>query len=325
MESSSIIYTSPSFNRDSSNNIADIADRVVDQFLTENGFHNDGVFNFTGGDNPAEIGEGASDEVNTNTHTETVNQSEEDEHEFEFPVICGDFNSCSISSGEFVSDEISPRYPLFDRSLLSDVDLDLCNDVVASLKTDSRSKRSPATRSSLMKLFADDRDAVSTSSSEAETDDLDGITPGTYCVWKPKTEPPGKHKKSNSISTGNISNRWKVRDLLKRSYSDDNYSSGKDSPVLLFIPPISPISPPISPNRKVKNEKVNKIDRTGTGKVDSTTVGGGVASTNKTEKKIPAYKTKIGNIRLPPYLPYRQDQIAAFANFNGGKRDLYRY
>ncbi|XP_076935246.1 uncharacterized protein LOC143601831 [Bidens hawaiensis] len=137
-----------------------------------------------------------------------------------------------------------------------------------------------------MKLFSEDSDTVS-STSTSESNELDGISPETYCVWTPKADPHpprGKHKKSNSISIGNTSNRWKVRDLLKRSYSDDNYTVGKDSPVFLFVSP----------------EKVNN-------------------NNNKNEKKkVPA---KVGNI----HLPYRQDQLN-FNGLNSKNREnMYRY
>ncbi|XP_076900126.1 uncharacterized protein LOC143554181 [Bidens hawaiensis] len=256
----STIYTCPSFNTHSSNNIADIADRVVHELLSENRLHNGDDFTFI--------------------------EPETEDHEFEFPVVCTDSNSCQIVTKSLSDEKISPRYPLFDRSLLTD--------------GDSKPKPSPApaTRPSLMKLFSEDRDTVTTSvsNSTSESDELDGISPETYCVWTPKADqhpPRGKHKKSNSISIGNTSNRWKVRDLLKRSYSDDNYTVGKDSPVFLFVPPVSP-------------EKVNN-------------------NNNKNEKKkVPAYKSKVGNIHLPPFLPYRQDQL----NFNGlnkNRENMYRY
>ncbi|KAL8261700.1 hypothetical protein R6Q59_025749 [Mikania micrantha] len=145
-----------------------------------------------------------------------------------------------------------------------------------------------------------DTASPSTSASSSERDDLDVIKQGTYCVWKPKTDPRGKHKKSDSISIENTLNWWKVRDLLKRSYSDDSYS-GKDSPVFFFIPPLSP-------------EKDYKI-----GKTVKTTSG--VVASSKSENKNPAYKSKVGNIRLPPCLPYRQDQVAAY----GSNKHLYRY
>ncbi|MFS7989065.1 hypothetical protein Hanom_Chr11g01042361 [Helianthus anomalus] len=177
------------------------------------------------------------------------------------------------------------------KSKPSDVDDNIGNGV-NSLKTES--KQPLAKQLSLMKLFDETRETTSNSSSE--TDDLAGITPDTYCVWKPDSNPRGKqskHKKSNSISIGNTSNRWKVRDLLKRSYSDDGYSTGKekDSPVFIFVPPVSP-------------EKVKQIGKT----VKLKNIP--AYKFTKTERNIPAYK---------PYLPYREDQLAAYANFTAAK------
>ncbi|KAD2275734.1 hypothetical protein E3N88_41505 [Mikania micrantha] len=303
MESSSRIYTSPSFNTHSSRNIANIADRVVQELRLDNRFNDDdNAFLFVHDDDQPEIRDVC--EVNTKTYAETLSQMDEDEQEFEFPVIYGDANSRQDSVDELVSgNQMSPRYPLFDRKLLSELNPNPGENGVDTPSTDS--KTSPATRSSLMKLFIEDRDITSpsTSASSSERDDLDGIKQGTYCVWKPNTDPRGKHKKSNSISIENTLNRWKVRDLLKRSYSDDSYS-GKDSPVFLFIPPLSP-------------EKDNKIGKT----VKTTSGVGGVVGSTKSENKNPAYKSKVGNIRLPPYLPYRQDQVAAY----GSNKHLYRY
>ncbi|MCD7448395.1 hypothetical protein HAX54_041548 [Datura stramonium] len=62
--------------------------------------------------------------------------------------------------------------------------------------------------------------------------DLEGIPPGTYCVWRPRSaeeSPSELCKKSNS--TGSSSKRWKLRDFLHRSNSD-----GKETFVFLTTP-----------------------------------------------------------------------------------------
>ncbi|KAL8261047.1 hypothetical protein R6Q59_025096 [Mikania micrantha] len=295
MESSSRIYTSPSFNRHSS------ADRVMQELCTRNGFEDNDILSFSDDDNLTDV----VTDIEVNTHNLTkvamqnMNENQEDdseeneEDEFEFPVVRRDLNlSTDVISDDQIS--ISLRYPVFDRSLLSEVDLSFPT-------TDYKQDPATATRPSLWKLLRVEGDLPSTPSLEA--DDLDGITPGTYCVWKPATVPRGKHKhkKSNSISIGNTSKRWKVRNLLKRSYSDDNYPTGKDSPVVVFLPPISP-------DRTTNNGKVIKIEKSG--KLASA-VDGGVASS---EKNIPAYKSKSENIRLQPCIPYKKDL-----------ENLYRY
>lgn len=297
---SSIVSVSPSFNSHSFNSLVDIADRVVQELRNENHFDDDDIFDFSSDDNRPEKVE--------------KNDPHEDEQEFEFPVVCGESNSSPTSADHEVLSEsttqILPRYPLFDRSLLLDVDPDFSNAVDCSEIEESTP--SPAARLSLKKLFSEERDSASSSSSEA--DDLDRITPGSYCVWKPKTESRGNHKKSYSIGN-NISKRWKVRDLLKRSYSDDNYCTGKDTPAVVLF------THPIATKQNTSNEKVKKIEKTA--KVASA-VGDSSAST-KTENNIPVHKAKAGGNRLPPYLPYRQDQLGVFAHFNGSSRNLYRY
>ncbi|GJT34684.1 hypothetical protein Tco_0925103 [Tanacetum coccineum] len=329
---------SPSFNQHSSNSIAHIADRVVQELHIDKPFNNEeDIFSFKEENNP----------VSTYTDVETANEREE-EKEFEFPLFCIDSNSVQASTANLMYDEqISPKYPLFDQTLLQDIDINSSNNVVksenesltpapapvptlasylASASTRSQtSALAPAStlgqtsalapgstsgRLSLMKLLIEDRNSASTSSSDA--DDLDLLSPESYCVWNPKkleTTPRGKHKKSNSISLGIgiTSKKWNVRDLLKRSYSDDNYTVDT-SRVVLFLPPASP-------KVKKNNEKVT------TTKSEKNSKAG---SNNKPENKLPpAYKGKIGNIHLPAYLPYRQDQIGVYSNATS--KNMYRY
>nr|GEW87955.1 hypothetical protein [Tanacetum cinerariifolium] len=342
---------SPSFSQHSSNSIADIADRIVQELHIDKPFNNDeDIFSFKEENNP----------VSTYTDVETANEREE-EQEFEFPLFCIDSNSLQASTANLIYDEqISPKYPLFDQTLLKDIDINSRNNVVkfenesltpapapvptlasylASASTRSQtsalapasslaqtSAQAPAStlgqtsalapgstsgRLSLMKLLIEDRNSASTSSSDA--DDLDLLSPESYCVWNPKkleTTPRGKHKKSNSISLGigNASKKWNVRDLLKRSYSDDNYTVDT-SRVVLFLPPASP---------KVKKNK-EKVTTTTSEK--NSKAG---SNNNKPENKLPpACKEKIGNIRLPAYLPYRQDQIGVYGN--ASNKNMYRY
>ncbi|PWA46381.1 hypothetical protein CTI12_AA508040 [Artemisia annua] len=270
---------SPSFNQNSSNSISDIADRVVQELHIDNETGND-IFSFI----------------------------ENDEQEFEFSTpFCIDSNPFETSPPNMMYDEeISPRYPLFDQTLLQDVDTNSTNKVAPAPAPGSTSGRL-----SLMELLIEDNNSASTSSSDA--DDLDLLSPESYCVWtpRPETTPRGKHKKSNSISieVGNTSRKWNVRDVLfKRSYSDDNYNVN-GSPVVLFLPPVSPKVPKKN-NEKVSTTKSEKNSRVG--------------SNNKPENKLrSAYIGKIGNIRLPAYLPYRQDQIGVYGN--GSNKNTYWY
>ncbi|KAD4889004.1 hypothetical protein E3N88_21077 [Mikania micrantha] len=278
MQSSTIAGVSPSFAAHSSNNLADVAARVVEEFRQQNGDDYDDIFNFNDYDyDDSEFSAPAVEESYSVVNPETIKAKndcdhDDDEFEFEFAVVCNDVNLSPISADEIFSQgHIMPRYPLFDRSLLLDVDPDPINVVNDTAETECKS-------SSLRKLFSEDRDFGSSSSSEA--DDLNGITPGSYCVWKPKTESPERCKKSNS--TGNSSRRWKFRDILYRSNSD-----GKESPFLLF-------KPLITTNKKISNEKVKKIEKLH--KVSAT-----VGHRSPAVKNIPTNKAenKVNRRQLP--------------------------
>nr|GMD95092.1 Candidapepsin-7 like [Ipomoea batatas]GME18137.1 Candidapepsin-7 like [Ipomoea batatas] len=75
----------------------------------------------------------------------------------------------------------------------------------------------------LRKLFTKEREAQSLCSS-SEADEMDGILPSTYCVWRPKapaekSSSPKNCKKRNSTGW---SKRWKLRDLIHRNNSEGN-------------------------------------------------------------------------------------------------------
>lgn len=301
MKSSTVIGISPSFTSHSSTNLADVAARVVQEFRHENGDDYDDIFNFNGYDHDydgSQFDVPADDKADTNTPSEKLkdenSDTDDDDDEFEFAVVSSHVNSADEI---FSQGHISPRYPLFDRSLLLDVDPNLIEVVNGSAESDC--KPSLVVRLPLRKLFSEERDFSSWSSSEA--DDLDGVNPGTYCVWKPKAESPGRCKKSNS--TGNSSRRWKFRDILYRSNSDS-----KESPFLLF-------KPLISTNRKINNEKVKKVEKSA--KVASAVGDGGSAVAPK--EKDP---TENGGSRRRSYLPSGQALVGAFTNVSRSNRNL---
>jgi hypothetical protein len=155
--------------------------------------------------------------VDKNTHhshgDDKQNHEEEEEEiedDFEFPFVCRETDSSPIPADEiFYNGQIKPIYPLFDTTLLSDVDL-------------NQNQSSPPVvnkrRSPLKKLLIEDRETTSSSSSEA-----DDLEPGSFCVWTPKKEDEkGKCKiKSHSTGLSSSSKRWKFKHLLyNRSNSD---------------------------------------------------------------------------------------------------------
>ncbi|XP_045789943.1 uncharacterized protein LOC123884776 [Trifolium pratense] len=155
-------FSSPSFSSYSSNNLSQIATKVI---------QNDTVVN--------------------------------DDFEFDFtflstePVPAGDI---------FHNGQITPTYPLFDKSLLNGV-VSVSPVLPSNAETDPRRRRLP-----LKKLMEEDVEEL-----------FDGVAPDTYCVWTPPCK--------KSSSTGSTSKRWKFRDLLLRSHSD-----GKKESLLFFNP-----------------------------------------------------------------------------------------
>ncbi|KAI3765829.1 hypothetical protein L2E82_15874 [Cichorium intybus] len=297
MQSSTLIGVSPSFTSHSSSNLADVAARVVQEFRHENGDDYDDIFNFTDYDY------GKSDEkADTNTPPEKLKDEKDcDDDEFEFAVVCTDVDSSSISADAIFSQgHIWPRYPLFDTRLLLDVDPNLIKDVNGS--AESECKPSLVVRLPLRKLFSEERDFAEWPSSEAE--ELDEVTPGTYCVWKPKPESSERCKKSNS--TGNSSRRWKFRDILYRSNSD-----GKETPFLLF-------KPLIATNKKINNEKVKNVEKSA--KV-AAAVGDG-ASVMATEEIPPSNKADNRGSWRRSYLPSGQALVGAFTHVSRSNRYL---
>ncbi|XP_030956160.1 uncharacterized protein LOC115978276 [Quercus lobata] len=169
----------------------------------------------------------------------------EENEEFEFVSVRKAEDHVVVLGGQ-----IGPVFPVFNRDLLSDQNptksqqitdgQDLKNREEEEEDEDVRCLRIP-----LKKLFSEEHDPASYSSSSSEVDELEGVPPGTYCVWTPHSNSPPKAiasaaspsqcKKSNSTGTTTSSNtksssskRWRLMNLLRRSNSE-----GKDSFVFL--------------------------------------------------------------------------------------------
>ncbi|KAK9684725.1 hypothetical protein RND81_10G227900 [Saponaria officinalis] len=215
--SSSLSTISPSFNSYSSENIADIAARVIHELNISHEHHYDDDFYPSIPQNDAVLA--ADDENNDN---ESDNGDDDDEEgEFEFAVLCGEDMSSPISADEIFSNgQIKPIYPVFGHNY----DAVLDGSKTASL------------RLPLRKLMREDRERSNDSVSSSSSDDnaeLEGVPRETYCVWAPPKKNEGNEvtmkKKSNSTGTGvGTSKRWRFKDLLHRSNSD-----GKDTFVFL--------------------------------------------------------------------------------------------
>ncbi|XP_062151378.1 uncharacterized protein LOC133859846 [Alnus glutinosa] len=213
-----------------------------------------------------------------------------------------DFEFVSVSRADddvvVVDGQIGPVFPVFNRDLLSKSWLQGNED------HDGRSLRVP-----LKKLFVDERDpttSFSSSSSSSSSEDeegegeLEGVPPGTYCVWTPNNNnsakaSPSRCKKSNSTGTkttgSSSSKRWRLSSLLRRSNSE-----GKNAFVFL-----TPKKEEIRPEKAVNREPGTKEKKVKT-----------VSSAHE------AFYTRNRAMRegdkRRTYLPYRQDLVGFWAN-----------
>lgn len=273
-----------SFNSYSNKNLAEIADRVVEEFSAENGTE----------ENPFVEVNGSLISCVEKDQEEEEGRNEEDDDEFEFSFVKESEISPVAADEIFHNGQIRPIYPLFNRDLLLNND-DFMNG--SSSKSNGMveevvSARPKSIRLPLRKLFLQEEEREGNSScSSSEADDLEGIPEGTYCVWRPK--PDEKCKKSNSTGS---SKRWKFRDLLYRSNSD-----GKDTFVFL------------TPSLK---KKENKAEKAPTPPTTTTTKSKGELE--------PAmhYVKNGGGEKRKTYLPYRQDLVGFFANMNATNRNV---
>ncbi|MED6188094.1 hypothetical protein PIB30_082715 [Stylosanthes scabra] len=130
------------------------------------------------------------------------------------------------------------------------------------------------------------------SSWSSSDDDLDGIPPGTYCVWTPNSPQasPSRCKKSNSTGSSSSSKRWKLLNFLRRSNSD-----GKESLVFLAAP--AKKEQRITGSTEVAG-KLKVIDVSGGGKKEKAAVAVQEA----------LYVKRVDKRRS--YLPYKEELIA---------------
>ncbi|XP_057519486.1 uncharacterized protein LOC130800138 [Amaranthus tricolor] len=295
----SLSSQSPSFTTFSSENIADVAARVVKELNLsyddpyDDDFYSD--FSYDDAFQDTHQYDTVQKKEEQQEQREDKNSDDEDvESEFEFVVLCGEDNSSPISADEIFSDgKIKPLFPVFNTDLIYGYGYDYQNG--SGLDDPPQKIRLP-----LRKLFEESRNGngngtVSCSSSEG--DDLEGIPEGTYCVWTPKKKEEVIEMRKKSKSTGNgSSKRWRFRDLLYRSNSD-----GKDTFVFLT---------PSNDQNKNENRKANNGNGNGKRKEKIMRVGG-----NKKKSGCDVEKKKS-------YLPYRQDLVGFFANVNGISRTV---
>ncbi|KAK3004625.1 hypothetical protein RJ639_019502 [Escallonia herrerae] len=210
MQPSPVLSLSPSFNSYSSSKFAQIAARVVEELRVDSESEVDDVFGFK------------NEEIPIAREYPQARDEENDDDDFEFALVSNEIDTSPIPADQiFYNGQIRPVFPVFDRNLLSACDVRFGEES----KPDDKPPARPSSRLPLRKLFFEERETSSCSSSEA--DELDGLQPDSYCVWRPKlaAESPDRCKKSGSTGS---SKRWKFKDFLHRSNSE-----GKDSFVVL--------------------------------------------------------------------------------------------
>ncbi|PIA61972.1 hypothetical protein AQUCO_00200159v1 [Aquilegia coerulea] len=238
------------------------------------------------------------DKVSDCSDDDDEDDDEEDDDDFEFAVLTRDPESSPISADEIFSNgQIKPIYPVFNRDLL-----------FAGGQDDFTKLQSGSTiRFPLKKLLIEEREP-SSSSSSSESDELETLPEGTYCVWTPKPvkESPEMCKKSNSTGS---SKRWRFRDLLHRSNSD-----GKDT--FVFLTPSTKKKEKKAENTsEVSKERRDSGEMKVAGKV-KTKRNSGEGTTSAHEVHYVRNRALKESDRRKSYLPYRQDLVGLFANVN---------
>lgn len=286
-----------SFNSYSNKNLADIADRVVEEFKAENGTDEDLFVDANGYLSCFDSGRMLNHEKADENEEEKIQENEDDD-EFEFSFVKESEISPVAADEIFYNGQIRPIYPLFNTDLLLDNE-DFMN-ASSNSRLEEASARPKSIRLPLRKLFLEEEREPNSSCSSSEADDLEGIPEGTYCVWRPKTDEKsaGSCKKSNSTGS---SKRWKFRDLLYRSNSD-----GKDTFVFL------------TPSFKRKENKAEKATTDNASKVTAKSKGVPVVEGSPAMH----YVKNGGGEKRKTYLPYRQDLVGFFANVNGMSRNV---
>ncbi|XP_021651447.2 uncharacterized protein LOC110643396 [Hevea brasiliensis] len=284
----STVSFSPSFNSYSSDQLADIADKVGKEEA------NNMVTVFTN---------------QNDNHSSGSSSSDEDDVDFEFVLVGANPEFCTATDEDHKV--AFPIFPLFDRDLL----LKYENES----KDQSQDHKSSTVRLPLENMFIEDRDPPS-SSSGTDADELDGILPETYCVWTPQkssqspspNRSPSRCKKSNS--TGSSSKqRWRLLDLLhlRRCSSD-----GKESFIFLNPDHNHHHDNNNNINSGKKEEKVEK------GKIVTAKAGMPKGKVSAHELFYIRNKALKEGDKRKSYLPYRQGLVGFFANVNGPGRNF---
>lgn len=285
-EENSELSVCPSFSSYSSDGLTDIAAQVTREFGG-------------GGDWRRQVG----DDFRGEEFGELDN-----EDDFEF-VSVSKADDVVVLDGQF-----GPVFPIFNRDLLVPEKIQLQTNFTHDPKEeeghDALSLRVP-----LKKLFVEESDPsprFSTSSEEDVEAELNGVPPGTYCIWTPnnnsnnnsaKASPSNiKCKKSSSTGTGSssASKRWRLLSLLRRCNSE-----GKET--LVFLTP--------------KKEEIIKAEKTDSKEKKVKKAAKETMSSAHEVFYVRNRAMKEGDKRRT-YLPYRQDLVGFWTSVGTLGRSL---
>ncbi|KAG1368027.1 hypothetical protein COCNU_14G004950 [Cocos nucifera] len=259
-------------------------------------------------DSPQKIS--ASPEHHCEVEEDDVDDTSED---FEFAFVIKDpESSATITADEiFFNGQIRSVYPVFNRDLL----------LADGGGDGGEAVEEKAVRMPLRRLLLEERNASSRSasaSSSSEVDELEGVDPRTYCVWRPGSVSPSPGQCKKSSSTGS-SFRWRIRDLVRRSRSD-----GKEKFVFLAAEEKKPSrssekkkSEGAAAAAKCEGEKKEKGEEMRGGKEE-----GEVTEVDMVTGHRIYYRSRNGGGQTAKggwrsFLPYKPDLIHFLANVNG--------
>lgn len=253
----------------------------------------------------------------------------EENEEFEFVSVRKAEDHVVVLDGQ-----IGPVFPVFNRDLLSDQNPTKSQQITdgQDLKNREEDEDVRCLRIPLKKLFSEEHDPTSYSSSSSEVDELEGVPPGTYCVWTPHSNSPPKAiasaaspsqcKKSNSTGTTTSSNtkssssssskRWRLMNLLRRSNSE-----GKDS--FVFLTPKNKEEEISNSNNSFEEENSNS--NSNSKEMKKVVVVKKKKKKEKEQTVSSAHEVFYGRKResmerdkRKTYLPYRKDLVGFWAS-----------
>lgn len=211
---------------------------------------------------------------------------------------------------------IRPVYPLFDRTTLvidgGESSLRARGGGGEAGEAASAEKEKPAGQLPLRlrELILEDRDPP-TSFSSSESEELEGVATGSYCVWAPRSAPasPDLRRKSHSAGASEDSKRWRLFGLVVgRSHSD-----GKER--LVFLQEGAGAGAG-QPKKKAAGDS-READKRGKGKGRSP--GRTTEMDMETAHRLFYARggAAAGGNRRRSFLPYRKDLLGFFGNVNG--------